>query len=61
VETERQNEREADLREDADQLEQRGDEMEEKGDRLDKQIDNVRDEFKKRKQETDPSAADEDA
>jgi septal ring factor EnvC (AmiA/AmiB activator) len=46
---ERQDERENELRQDADELEQKGDELEEESARLDKQIDETRDEFEQKK------------
>jgi TolA-binding protein len=45
---ERQDEREAELRGDADQLEQRGDQLEEQGNELDEQIDGAREDFERK-------------
>jgi hypothetical protein len=50
---ERQEEREAELRKDADRLDQQGDELEEQGSRLDRQIDDVREEFEQKKQSSE--------
>jgi hypothetical protein len=46
---ERQDEREAELKADADELDQKGDELEERGERLDEQIDEVREEYERKK------------
>lgn len=46
---ERQDEREAELREDLDKLEDQGDKLEESGDRLEQQVENVRQEVERRK------------
>jgi uncharacterized protein YlxW (UPF0749 family) len=57
---ERQDEREAELREDADRLEEKGDELEQQGGKLDDEIDDVRQEFERKKGSTDaPGAQDE--
>jgi hypothetical protein len=59
---ERQDEREAALRADADKLEKQGDELEQKGDQLEGQIDEVRDDFERKKQSPEvPGAQDQDA
>jgi hypothetical protein len=58
---ERQEEREQELRADADRLEQQGDQMEEERDRVDKQIGDVREEFERKKQSEDvPGAQEQD-
>ena len=58
---ERQDERENELREDADKLEQRGDELEERGEDLDQQIDDVREEVERKKESSEvPGLQDED-
>ena len=56
---ERQDEREAELRGETDDLERQGDELEQEGERVDQQIDDVRDEFERKKESTDvPGAQD---
>ncbi|HYZ29648.1 MAG TPA: hypothetical protein VE570_11360 [Thermoleophilaceae bacterium] len=58
---ERQDERERELRADVDELEQQGDELEERGERLDEQIDDVREEFERKKRSSEtPGAQDPD-
>lgn len=54
---ERQEEREAELHADAEQLEQQGDEMEERGERLEEQIDDVREEFERKKESSEVPGA----
>jgi hypothetical protein len=54
---ERQDEREAELRQDADKLEQQGDELEEKSGRLEEQIDEVGDEYEQKKGSSDVPGA----
>jgi hypothetical protein len=54
---ERQDEREAELRRDADQLEQQGDELEQKGEQLDQQIDETREEFERKQQSSEVPGA----
>ena len=50
---ERQEEREAEIKSDVDDLERQGDELEERGERLDKQVDEVRDEVERKKGSAD--------
>jgi hypothetical protein len=45
---ERQNEREAELKAEVDELEQKGDELEERGEQLDQQIGETREEFERK-------------
>lgn len=54
---ERQDEREDELRQDADGLEQKGDELEEQSARLDEQIDEARDDFEQKKGSSDVPGA----
>ena len=56
---ERQQERESELRADADKLEQQGDQLEERGDELDQQIDDVREDFERKKDAEDVPGAQE--
>jgi hypothetical protein len=59
---ERQEEREAEIRSDADGLEQQGDEMESRGEELGRQIGEVREEWESKKQSADvPGAQPDDA
>jgi hypothetical protein len=53
----RQDEREDELRQDADEIEQRGDELEEKSEQLGAQIDDVRDEYEQKKGSSDVPGA----
>jgi hypothetical protein len=50
---ERQEEREAEIKSDVDDLERQGDELEERGERLEKQVDEVRDEVERKKGSAD--------
>jgi chaperonin cofactor prefoldin len=50
---ERQEERENELRADADRLEQQGDELEDDRERLEEQIEHVREEFKRKREAGD--------
>lgn len=54
---ERQEEREAELRADADELEQQGDELEQRGEQLGQQIDDVREEFERKQSAEDVPGA----
>jgi hypothetical protein len=54
---ERQEERERELRGDAEQLENQGDEMEEKSERLDEQIDDVREEWERKRESSEAPGA----
>jgi hypothetical protein len=56
---ERQEEREQELRDDANQLEQEGDRMEGRSDDLGKKVENVREEFRRRQQSEDVPGAQE--
>jgi hypothetical protein len=59
---ERQEEREQELRDDADRLEQQGDEMQQRGEELEGQIGDVREEFERKQQSEDvPGALEPDA
>jgi len=58
---ERQDEREAELRADADQLEQQGDEMDEQGERLSGQIDETREDFERKKESPEVPGLQEEA
>jgi hypothetical protein len=56
---ERQEEREQELRADADRLEEQGDDMEQRSEDLERQVENVREEFKRKQQSEDvPGAQD---
>ena len=58
---ERQDQRERELEADVDELEDRGDELEDRGKRLDEQIDDVREEFERKKGSSEvPGAQDTD-
>jgi hypothetical protein len=58
---ERQDEREDELRGDADELEKRGDELEQRAEELDGQIEDVREEFERKKQSSEvPGAQEQD-
>lgn len=50
---ERQEEREQEIKGDADELERQGDELEERGDELEKRVERVREEFEDRKRSGD--------
>jgi len=58
---ERQDEREAELRADVDQLEQRGDEMDERAERLGGQIEETREEFERKKESSEAPGLQEEA
>ena len=59
VHVERQEEREHELRADADKLEQEGDDMQQRSDELEKQVENVREEFQRKQRSDDVPGAQE--